>query len=162
MNKHLKLVREFHEAFSLPQAEHGANIRLSDMDVVLRQALLMDEGSAALKAVKSGDMVEILAGLVSLAYSALGAVAMQGGDVTILPVAWRHDGFVLSIMRILSDKINHCSSGSSDDYSAVYCLCIHLARGFINADFDKAFQMIHDGKMSKPVKIPDLSDCLYE
>jgi len=162
MNKHLKLVREFHDALAVPQAEHGANTRLSDMDIVLRQALLMDEGSAALKAIKSGDMVEILAGLVNLAYSALGAVAMQGSEVTDHPVTWRHDGFVLSIMRILSDKINHCSSGSSDDYSAVYCLCIHLARGFINADFDKAFQMIHDGKMSKPVKIPDLSDCLYE
>ncbi len=162
MNKHLKLVREFNDAFSLPQAEPGATIRLSDMDVVLRQALLMDAGSAALKAIKSGDMVEILAGLVNLAYSALGAVAMQGGDVTDLPVTWRHDGFVLSVMRALSDKINHCTSGSSDDYSAVYCLCIHLTRSFINADFDKAFQMIHDGKLSKPAKIPDLSDCLYE
>lgn len=162
MNKHLKLVREFHDALSVPQAEHGAATRLSDMDVVLRQALLMDEGSAALKAIKSGDMVEILAGLVNLAYSALGAVAIQGGDVSDSPVTWRHDGFVVSIMRTLSDKINRCSSGSSDDYSAVYCLCIHLTRGFVNADFDKAFQMIHDGKMSKPVKIPDLSDCLYE
>ncbi len=162
MNKHLKLVREFHDAFSLPQAEPKAAIRLSDMDVVMRQALLMDEGSAALKAIKSGDMVEILAGLVNLAYSALGAVAMQGGDVTDTLVAWRHDGFVLSVMRALSDKINHCSSGSSADYSAVYCLCIHLSRGFVNADFDKAFQMIHDGKLSKPPKIPDLSDCLYE
>ena len=162
MNKHLKLVREFHDALSVPQAEHGANTRLSDMDVVLRQALLMDEGSAALKAIKSGDMVEILAGLVNLAYSALGAVAMQGGDVTDNPVTWRHDGFVLSVMRALSDKINHCSSGSSADYSAVYCLCIHLTGSFINADFDKAFQMIHDGKLSKPAKIPDLSDCLYE
>ena len=162
MNKNLKLVREFHDTFSIPQAEQGANVRLSDMDVVLRLALLMDEGSAALKAIKAGDMVEILAGLVNLAYSALGAVALQGGDVTELPVTWRHDGFVVSIMRALSDKIHNCTSGSTDDYSAVYCLCIHLTRGFINADFDKAFQMIHAGKMSKPVKIPDLSDCLYE
>jgi len=162
MNKHLKLVREFHDAFSVPQAEHGSAIRLSDMDVVLRLALLMDAGSAALKAIKSGDMVEVLAGLVNLAYSALGAIAMQGGDVTDNPVIWRHDGFVLSVMRALSDRINHCTSGSSDDYSAVYCLCIHLTRSFINADFDKAFQMIHDDKLCKPGKTPDLSDCLYE
>lgn len=159
MNKHLKLVREYHDTFAIPQAEQGANVRLSDMDVVLRLALLMDEGSAALKAIKAGDMVEILAGLVNLAYSALGAVAMQGGDVTDRPVTWRHDGFVVSIMRALSDKIHNCTSGSTDDYSAVYCLCIHLTRSFINADFDKAFQMIHDGK---PAKTPDLSDCLYE
>lgn len=162
MNKHLKLVREYHDTFAIPQAEQGANLRLSDMDVVLRLALLMEEGSASLKAIKAGDMVEILAGLVNLAYSALGAVALQGGDVTELPVTWRHDGFVISIMRALSDRIHNCTSGSADAYSAVYCLCIHLTRGFINADFDKAFQMIHDGKLSKPAKIPDLSDCLYE
>ena len=162
MNMHLKLVREFHDTFSFPQAEQGANIRLSDMDVVMRQALLMDEGSAVLKAIKAGDMVEILAGLVNLAYCALGPIAIEGGDVVDRPVTWRHDGFVVSIMRALSDKIHNCTSGSTDDYSAVYCLCIHLTRSFINADFDKAFQMVHDGKMSKPAKTPDLSDCLYE
>lgn len=162
MNKHLKLVREFNDTFSLPQAGQGANLRLSDMDIVMRQALLMDEGSAALKAIKAGDMVEILAALVNLAYSALGAIAMQGGDVTERQVAWRHDGFVVSVMRALSDKINKCTFGSADDYSEVYCLCVHLTRSFINADFDKAFQMIHDGKMSKLDKAPDLSECLYE
>lgn len=162
MNKHLKLVRECHDTLSLPQAKQGENAHLSDMEMVMRQALLMDEGSAILKAIKAGDMVEILAGLVNLAYCALAGIAMRGDDVIDHPVTWRHDGFVVSIMRILSDKINHCSSGSTDDYSEVYCLCAHLAGSFINADFDKAFQMIHDGKMSKPVKIPDLSDCLYE
>ncbi|MDP1663779.1 MAG: nucleoside triphosphate pyrophosphohydrolase family protein [Methylobacter sp.] len=162
MNKHLKLVREFHDTFSLPQAEHGANERLSDMDIVMRQALLMDEGSAVLKAIKAGDMVEILAGLVNLAYCALGAIAIRGSDVTDRPVTWRHDGFILSIIRILSDRINNCTSGNTDDYSAVYCLCAHLSSSFINADFNKAFQMIHDGKIAKEVKEPDLSACLFE
>jgi hypothetical protein len=162
MNKHLKLVREFHDTYSFPQAEQGANVRLSDMDIIMRQALLMEEGSTALKAIKAGDMVEILAGLVNLAYCALGAITMRGGDVIDHPVTWRHDGFVLSVMRVLSENINHCTSGSNDDYSAVYCLCAHLTNSFINADFDKAFQMIHDAKMSKPAKAPDLSECLYE
>jgi len=162
MNKHLKLVREFNDTFSLPQAEHGANEHLSDMDIVMRQALLMDEGSAVLRAIKAGDMVAILAGLVNLAYSALTAIAMRGSDVADHPVTWRHDGFILSIIRILSDRINNCTSGSADDYSAVYCLCTHLANSFINADFNKAFQSIHDGKMSKQLKTPDLSDCLFE
>ena len=35
MNKHLKLVREFHDAFSFPQAEHGENVRLSEMAIIL-------------------------------------------------------------------------------------------------------------------------------
>jgi len=162
MNEHLKLVREFHDTFSFPQAEQGAATLLSDMDVVLRQALLMDEGSAVLKAIKEGDMVEILTSLVNLAYCALAAVAMRGDDVTDYPVTWRHDGFVVSIMRALSDKINNCTSGNTDDYSAVYCLCAHLAASFINADFDKAFQMIHNSKISKLAKAPDLSECLFE
>ena len=181
MNKHLNLVRELHDAFSFPQARHGANAQLSDMDIIMRQALLMEQGSKVLKALKAGDMVEILTELIDLSYYALGAIAMQGADVTNQPVSWQHDGFVLSVMNILSDKINDCASGSADSYSEVYCLCEHLARSFINADFDKSFQVVHayniaslreGGKSinidtgelqkSEPFTAPDLSDCLYE
>ena len=181
MNKHLKLVREFHDAFSFPQAEHGANVRLSEMDIIMHQALLMEEGSELFRTIKAGDMVEILAGMINLAYCALGAVAIQGADVLDRPVSWQHDGFVISLMRLFSDKINNCTSGNPDNYSEVYCLCVYLSRSFINADFDKAFQMVHDRKMSrldktgklisenaeeirksKFFKVPDLSDCLYE
>jgi len=128
----------------------------------MRQALLMEEGSAVLKALKAGDMVEILAGLVKLAYSALAAIAVQDSEVADHPVTWRHDGFVVSLMRMLSDKINNCSSGNTDDYADLYRLCAYLSSNFVNADFDKAFQMIHDGKMSKSAKAPDLSACLFE
>ena len=126
-------------------------------------------------------MVEVLAGMINLAYSALGAIAIQGADVLDQPVSWQHDGHVISLMRLFSDKINHCASGSSDNYSEVYDLCVYLSRNFINADFDKAFQMVHDSKMlkldknsqftaknaedllkSSCFKTPDLSDCLYE
>ena len=181
MNTHLKLVREFHDAFSFPQAEQGAKVRLSEMDIILRQALLMEEGSELLRAIKAGDMVEILAKMIDLAYCTLGAIAIQGGDVSDRPVSWRHDGFVISLMRLFSGKINNCASGSPDNYSEVYCLCAYLSRSFINADFDKAFQMVHDSKMSRlgksgklicenaeeilkstSFKTPDLSDCLYE
>jgi hypothetical protein len=180
MNKHLKLVREFHDAISFPQARHGEIVRLSEMDIIMRQALLMEEGSELFRAIKAGDMVEILAGMINLSYCALGAIAIEGADVSDQPVSWRHDGFVISLMRFFSDKINHCASGSPDNYSEVYCLCAYLSRSFINADFDRAFQMVHDSKMSKlnrekPIygnaeeilkskffKTPDLSECLYE
>ena len=181
MNKYLKLVREFHDAFSFPQAEHGENVRLSEMDIILRQALLMEEGGELFRAIKAGDMVEILAGMINLSYCALGAIAIQGADVLERPVSWQHDGFVISLMRLFSDKINNCASGNPDNYSEVYCLCAYLSRSFINADFDKAFQMVHDSKMSrlgksgkficenveeilrsKFFKTPDLSECLYE
>ena len=181
MNKHLKLVRAFHDALSFPQAKQGGNLQLSEMQIIMRQALLMEEGSDLLKAFKAGDMVEILAGMINLSYSALGAIAIQGADVLERPVSWHHDGFVISLMRLFSDKINNCSSGSPDYYSEVYCLCAYLSRSFINADFDKAFQMVHDSKMSRLdksgklicenvdevlkssfFKTPDLSECLYE
>ena len=181
MNKNLKLVREFHDAFSFPQAEQGENAQLSEMAIILHQALLMEEGSELFKAIKAGDMVEILAGMINLSYSALSAIATEGSDVRDLPVSWRHDGFVISLMRLFSDKINNCASGNPDDYSEVYCLCAYLSKSFINADFDKAFQMVHDSKMSsldkngklifenseealssKFFKTPDLSECLYE
>ncbi len=181
MNKHLKLVREFHDAFSFPQAENGESTRLSEMDIIIYQALLMEEGSELFRAIKAGEMVEILAGMINLAYCAVGAIAIQGADVLDRPVSWRHDGFVISLMRLFSDKINNCASGNPDNYSEVYCLCVYLSRNFINADFDKAFQMVHDSKMSKLsknsklicenagealkskfFKTPDLSECLYE
>jgi len=53
----------------------------------MRQALLMEEGSELLKAIKAGDMVEILAGMINLAYCALGAIAIQGADVSDQPVS---------------------------------------------------------------------------
>ena len=181
MNKHIKLVREFHEVFSHPQTEQGASDHLSDMDIIMRQALLMEGGSQTLKAIKAGDMVLILSGLVNLAYFALAAIALRDKDVVEHSVSWRHDGFVISVMRLLSDKINQCTTGSADHYSDVYCVCVHLTNSFLNADFDKAFQKVHqynlsqtittsrslydileDPKKTSPMSAPDLSDCLFE
>jgi hypothetical protein len=176
MNKHLQLVREFHDAAALPQAEHGANRHLSDMDIIMHQALLMDGGSEVLKALKAGDMAEILAGLVDLGYYALSAIAVQGEDVAERPVLWRNDGFVISVMRLLSGKIDRCAGGGVENYSEVYCACAHLTGSFLNADFDKAFQKVHERHMAmlaeggeagierhlKLYKAPDLNDCLYE
>ncbi len=180
MNEHLQLVRAFHAALSLPHTE-GTKGHLSDMDITHYQALLMEAGSEVFKAIKAGEMAEILLGLTELAYVALAAIAMQGGDVVDKPVSWKQDGFVLSAMQSVSSKINQCASGSADHYSDVYCLCIHLARGFVNADFDKAFRMVHDHALArlktsgesmysdsdrmrtlKLQKAPDLSECLYE
>lgn len=181
MNTHLQSVIAFHEQLSLPMAEPGAMPHLPDMEIIRYQALLMEAGAEVLKAIKAGEMAEIMLGLADLAYVALSAIAKQGGDVIEQPVSWRQDGFVLSVMQIVSDQINQCSSGSVAKYSAVYCLCIHLARGFVNADFNKAFQMIHQHNLSrwqnngesfygdtdklrksKLRSSPDLSESLYE
>jgi len=181
MNEHLRSVREFHVLLLIPQQEHGVPIRFSDMEIIRYQTLLMEKDSEVLKAIQSGEMAEILLGLVDLAYVALAAIGREGGDVIEKPVFWRLDGFVLSVMQILSDTISQCTTGHPKSYSAVYCLCIHLARSFVNADFDKAFQKVHqhtiarlkqNGEsfysdsdsihLSKLKKSCELSDCLYE
>ncbi len=181
MNKHLQLVRQFHAQFGIDQADESETLHLSDMDIVMRQALLMDCGSETFKAITAGDLAKILAGLIDLAYNALAAIACRGDEVVATSVAWRQDGSVLSVMRVLADKINQCSSGESIHYSALYNICQQLARGFINADFDKAFQMVHDNLMTKHSpntstsrdyqqriaaealpQAPDLSEALYE
>lgn len=181
MNKHLELVRAYHEASSFPQAEHGSSAHVSDMDIIMRQALLMDGGSKTLTALKAGDMTLILSGLIDLAYYALGAIALRGDDVTETPVSWRHDGFVVSVMRLLSDTIHQCTTGRTDHYSEVYCVCVHLANSFLNADFDKAFKIVHRNNLSKLketgqsvydeavqlytsklLRNAELSDCLFE
>jgi hypothetical protein len=173
MNKHLQSVREFRERFDLPAGE----AHLSDMAIVLRQAWLMEGGKEVFLAVRQGDMTVILARLTGLAYLALNAVAMLGQDVTMQSVSWRHDGSVLSLIRLIGDKINACASGRSEDYSALYAACAQLASGFLNADFDKSFGVFHQHRMETGTvlghgaedrgevdwsRLPDLSDCLYE
>jgi hypothetical protein len=173
MHNHLQLVGEYRKNFDLPSAED----HLADMAIVLRQAWLMDGGKQVLLAIRQGDMAVILARLTGLAYLALNAVAMQGDDVELQTVSWRHDGSVLSLMRLVSDRINACSSGQSKDYSALYCACAQLAGSFLNADFDKSFGVLHRHQLETGTatgqgaenrgevdwnRLPDLSDCLYE
>ena len=173
MNKHLHLVREFRESHKFPK---GAD-RLSDMNIVVRQAWLMDAGKHILLAIKQGEMADILAKLTGLAYLALNAIAQQNGDVDMQPVFWRHDGSVMSVMRLITDRINACSSGNPRDYSALYCASAQLANSFLNADFDKALCEFHQHQLDFGITynpnigiqgeidwshVPDLSECLYE
>ena len=180
MNAHLKSVKDFHQALSIPRGvvEGG---RLSDKDVINYQAMLMETGSELLKAMRAGEMPEMLLGLVELAYVALAAIAKQDGDVGDKPAPWHLDWTLLSVVKVVSDKINACSVGQAGAYSDMYFLCIDLATNFVNADFDKAFETIHGNNMERIAisgkciyddsenlrqrklhKAPDLSDCLYE
>ncbi|MGD0959040.1 MAG: nucleoside triphosphate pyrophosphohydrolase family protein [Methylomonas sp.] len=179
MHPHLQKVREFHEKFGIAQAEHQESTPLADMDIVMRQALLLECGSDACKAIAGGDSGKTLAGLVDLAYNALAAIACRGDDVLGVSAHWRQDGSVLTVARLLSEKIHQCSSGEIVHYSALYSLCEQLARGFLNADFDKAMQILHNHIMSQDhgggaqnyeqrleqealSNPPDLTDAFYE
>ncbi len=166
MHHHLALVKTL-------QPNTGREISVSDMDIILSQALLMDAGSATFKAIKSGEIADILAGVVALAYNALQALAMQDRDILEREGESHQVYQMLAIMRQLSDQINCCSSGEAKHYSGLYHLSANLASGFLNADFNKAFQAYHEwrevcqdsgGKANKQniPKTLDLTDCLYE
>lgn len=172
MHPHLALVGEFQQVY---RGSNGAVVKtghLSDMELIVRQAILMEEGADLFRAFKSGDMAEVLAGLVNLAYAAVGTIAELDDDIFADDSSWHNDGFVLSIVRSLSEKINACLTGKSGDYSALYHLCERLARDFLNADFDSAFKAVHNSRMaqmegrqmpvSRCLKTPDLSDYLFE
>ena len=166
MHKHLALVKAIHCTAKIGDETP----QLSDMDIIIHQALLLDAGSVTFKAIKSGEIADILAGLIALAYAALQALAMQDEDI-IVPIVKRHQEYqMLAIMRMLSEKIHHCSSGKAQDYCELYHLCTSLASGFLNADFDKAFQVYcewhkaneYHNKNPYKANLPDLTDCLYE
>ncbi len=87
---------------------------------------------------------------------------------------------MVSVVKVLCDKISLCSTGETAHYSTLYNICEQLSRGFINADFDKAFELVHRHLMLQPPPLtedqsyaarivraslpvpPDLSETLYE
>jgi len=171
LNKQLSLVRDFHQRYGIAQPDYPETAHLSDAEIVLRQALLLQCGSDTCKAIAGGDLEKILAGLVDLAYNALAAIAIRGDDVITVNVNWRQDGSVLSLARVISEKINSCTSGETLAYSGLFSLSRHLCKFFLNADFDKAFQIVHDSLMTQDhgqpisetlLKAPDLTTAFYE
>lgn len=179
MNTHLEMVRDFHRRLGIAQPEYPDTAHLSDMDIVLRQTLLLQCAQETLQAIVSSDMAKMLAGLVDLAYNALAAIACRGDAVVHVNVNWRQDGSVLSIATALSEKVHKCTSGETLDYSTLYHLCQQLAQRFVNADFDKAFQTVHQHILNSSQALnaqnyaqrlqqqtlpvaPDLTDSLYE
>ena len=173
MNNHLALLKTIQPS---PKIIEGEIPCISDMDIIFSQALLMDAGSITFKAIKSGEIADILAGLIALAYAALQALARQDKDIVENQGEGHQEYQILAIMRQLSDQISHCSSGEAKRYSELYHLCASLASGFLNADFDKAFQVYHEWQIAcrsscnetdkthdlHKTKLPDMTDCLYE
>ncbi|QFY44255.1 hypothetical protein F6R98_17775 [Candidatus Methylospira mobilis] len=179
MHAHLQLVRDFHEQAGVKQPGYQQTAHLADMDIIMHQSLLMGGGCETFKAIVAGDATKNLAGLVNLAYHALAAIACRGDDLAAASVVWRHEGSVLSVMRELSGKIDDCSSGESIHYSALYHLCDSVVCGFLNADFDRAFRIVHQSLMEYAIKraaqsygrriaqeslpvAPDLNEAFYE
>ena len=161
MNPHLALLK------TISTAPFSQTKSLSDMDIILSQAMLMDAGSATFKAMKSGEIAEILKGLVALAYNAL--LPLAGQDQGLSEQTTSHQTYhLLAIMRLLSEETSQCSSGNAEDFSRLYHSCSHLATDFLNADFDKAFRAYHEWRETNKsantinLKTLDLTDFLYE
>ncbi len=163
MHNHLVLVKATQPTRNVAAGEIP---HLPDMDIILAQALLMDAGSKTFKAIKSGEMADILVGLVELAHAALQTLAKQNEDVAENPRKGSREYQMIAIMRLLSDSICRCSSGEAKHFSDLYHQCAGLATDFLNADFNKAFQTYHawreDNDGAGKAKHLDLTDCLFE
>ena len=178
MKAHLACLREFHHALAIAQT---APERLSDMEIVEYQALLLETASEMGKAIKSSEITAMLAAAVDLAYVALAALDKGAGDAVEMPSSWRPGSSVLSVMEAVTDKTGRCVSGEAAAYSELYYLCRYLALSFLNCDFDKAFALRHSHNMDRARKdgesfysdslaawkqkgrnMPEFSECLYE
>lgn len=142
----------------------------SDMDIIETQALLMERGSLALKAIRAGELALILAGIVAVAYCALDGMRRYNMEAAADTEETTGDYLMAVIMRRLSQKIADCSSGNAAGYTALFSYCRHLARDFVNADFDNALITYHrwyveSGNRTAPGwkdALPDVSDSLFE
>jgi hypothetical protein len=173
MSEHLFLVKN---QKAMASVKDNAASGLSGMDIIGLQAVLMQAGSAAFRAVKSGEIANILTGLVSLAYTALEALSIMDKDDIEARRESSRAYQMLEIVQLLSARIGCCASGEAINYSNLYHLCRDLSSGFLNADFDKAFRVYHEWRKTNPdltdicfktengcfINAPDLTDCLYE
>lgn len=153
-----------------PDNKSRAGQGVSGMAIIANQAALMLAGGALFNAIKSGELADMFTGIVKLAYCALEGLAMNDSELPAQRPEFPSDYVMITIMRQLSQKIASCSSGKSEDYSALIHYCAHLATDFINADFDKAMIVYHTWRMKNTSGIPehpkscvaDLTDCLFE
>lgn len=173
MSEHLFLVKD---RMAIASVRDDGAPGLAGMDIIGMQALLMEAGSAAFRAVKSGEIANILTGLVSLSYTALEALSIMDKDEIEARRETNRAYQMLEIVQLLSAKIGCCASGEANSYSDLYHLCRDLSSGFLNADFDKAFRVYHEWRKTNPdltdicfktetgcfINAPDLTDCLYE
>jgi predicted HAD superfamily Cof-like phosphohydrolase len=153
MNKHLQMVREFHDAFNFKQQPHGEMRELTRLERIMRLSLLQEEYAEILRAVAARNKIGVLDGLVDLSYFALGTLAMIGaniGEDEKEPhmenefINWLND----VMKEVSADSLQYTSylPGSLED---IYECCKALAKHWLHADFDKAFEIVQASNMSK-------------
>jgi predicted HAD superfamily Cof-like phosphohydrolase len=188
MNKHLKMVRDFHDAFGFKQANEPTELTLKER--IMRSSLISEEFSEILRAVAAEDKVKALDGLVDLSYFTLGTLAMEGKDVEKIDHEYLNEScfedmrssFVtLSCMYSYATEYMSDSKDISSYLSSLYHACVLAAQYWLDADFDLAFEIVQESNMSKlgedgkPIydaagkirkgpnfKEPDLSQCFVK
>jgi hypothetical protein len=166
MNAYLELMNTLNDS----RCKRHGDSELTDMEVISSQSSLMEAGSLTFHAMQVGELSEILTGLVALAYAALEILAVKNAEIVEDANVKSNDYIMIIIMRRLTQKIADCSSGNPVDYLILFNYCRHLARDFINADFDNALIIYHNWRVSQGNAtlvnrkniLPDLADCLFE
>lgn len=81
----LERVREFHDAFGIPNAEKPTG-ELSQNDILLRYKLMREENEEYLEAAQKGDLVEIADALGDMLYILCGTILKHGLEEKISEV----------------------------------------------------------------------------
>jgi predicted HAD superfamily Cof-like phosphohydrolase len=77
MNKKLKAVQDFHEAFGLG-IQHEPVARLPEEKLMLRYNLMAEENEEYLEAARNGDLVEVADALGDMLYILCGTILEHG------------------------------------------------------------------------------------
>ena len=158
INKHLAMVRAFHEAFNYTQAEHETSglIVMPNKTRFGRMSFIAEELAEILGAIASGDRVEQLDGAVDLAYFALGTLAIIGCNVSGGITSGRDQplqalvGATNRVLRTLSFyEEDDTRRDLSEALSFLYLCSVNFADRFVGADFDAAFEEVQRSNMSK-------------
>lgn len=174
MNKQLKMVREFHDAFNYEQADHNCDelVPLSRKVTHARMAFITEELSEILLSMASGNREKMLDGAVDLSYFALGTLAIVGRDLEVPSEGVGHrpetnttgeilvsteDASLANLLQavnlVLSKLMFYRNGEAADELSSslslLHCMCIDFTLKVVKASFYEAFAEVQRSNMSK-------------
>jgi len=158
-NKHLQMVRDFHEAFKYEQDLNQLTPKLA----LARPSYISEEVGEWLSSLAAGNKVMTLDALCDLPYFALGTIAILGGEVVPLAacvlsgvpassnelMAYHYNLLTALVEKPTPKEVGYLEEIIVDQCSEVYWNCMQEAEVGLNADFDGAFTEVHASNMSK-------------
>lgn len=165
INKHIAMVRKFHDAFEYEQDE-GI---LTQKQYYSRASFIAEEMAEFLRDKASGKRVGELDAMCDLAYFALGTLAILGEDV-MEPKRCKQMDIYGAFLKLMEAHFNLTIPGDEEYFeshseflasrekttecliaycSSAYWHAIDMVDNGIDADFDKAFAEVQRSNMSK-------------